>query len=86
MSWGNTPSGQPSAAPLGGAPLPWALGIEVGKAMYVHPCLSGSRQRDALGVSQIAMWALRAPQGAAEGRPLGVFPQDMRGVCKCDLN
>ena len=25
-------------------------------------------------------------QGAAEGRPLGVFPQDMRGVDKCDLN
>ena len=25
-------------------------------------------------------------QGAAEGRPLGVFPQDMRGVCKYVLN
>ena len=28
----------------------------------------------------------KAPRGAAEGRPLGVFPQDMRGVCKYVLN
>ena len=46
---------------------------------YVRAPRCGSRPR---GRHRTPRGGAGPPRGAAEGRPLGVFPQDMRGVCK----